>query len=142
MGGVAFVWFALRNRLPRPLLRRFILLLVFASMFAHHQLGYNGEVFTAILVLIGTVALLGNRAWPGWLAVAVGVASTAAALPAMALMTAKRAWYVRRLRWVLAVCAAVHHSGGRGICCSRRFPRLSRWPYAATSRTPRRCPTS
>ncbi|GAA3472818.1 hypothetical protein [Nonomuraea roseola] len=107
MGGVAFVWFALRDRLPRPLLRRFILLLVFASMFAHHQLGYNGEVFTAILVLIGTVALLGGRTRSAWLTVAVGVASTPAALPAMALMTAKWIWDVRRLRWVLAVCAAV-----------------------------------
>ncbi|MER5322268.1 hypothetical protein [Streptosporangium roseum] len=107
VGGVAFVWFALRDRLPRPLLRRFILLLVFASMFTHHQLNYYGEVFTAILVLIGTVALLGGKAWPGWLTVAIGVANTPAALPAMALMTAKWIWDVRRLRWVLAVCAAV-----------------------------------
>ncbi|GAA2354919.1 hypothetical protein [Nonomuraea africana] len=106
-GGVAFVWFALRDRLPRPILRRFVMLLVFASMFAHHQLGYNGEVFTAILVLVGTVALVGRKAWPGWLTVAVGVAGTPAALPAMALMTSKWIWDVRRLRWGLAVCAAV-----------------------------------
>ncbi|MFI7225574.1 hypothetical protein ACIBO5_20350 [Nonomuraea angiospora] len=106
MGGVAFVWFALRDRLPRPLLRRFILLLVVASMFAHHQLGYNGEMFTAILVLMGTVALLKGKDWPGWVTVVIGVANTPAALPAMALMTAKRIWDVRRLRWVLAVCAA------------------------------------
>lgn len=107
VGGVAFVWFALRDRLPRPLLRRFILLLVFASMFAHHQLGYNGELFTAILVLIGTVALVGGKAWPGWLTVAIGVVNTPAALPAMALMVAKWIWNDRRLRWALAVCAAV-----------------------------------
>ncbi|WP_066366681.1 hypothetical protein [Herbidospora mongoliensis] len=106
-GGVAFVWYALRDRLPRPLVRRFVMLLVFASMFAHHQLAYNGEVFTAILVLVGTVALVGGRAWPGWLTVAVGVAGTPATLPAMALMIARRIWDVRRLRWALAGCAAV-----------------------------------
>ncbi|MEV4077282.1 hypothetical protein [Nonomuraea fuscirosea] len=107
MGGMAFVWFALRDQLPRPLLRRFILLLVFASMFAHHQLGYNGELFTAMLVLTGTVALVVGRALPGWLTVVIGVASTPAALPAMALMTVRWVWDVRRLRWLLAVCAAV-----------------------------------
>ncbi|MEU8321302.1 hypothetical protein AB0C33_23380 [Nonomuraea sp. NPDC048881] len=107
MGGLAFVWFTLRNRLPRRLLRRFILLLIFASMFAHHQLGYNGETFTAILVLTGTVGLVAGKVRPGWLAIAVGVASTPAALPAMALMTTKWIWDVRRLRWALAVCSAV-----------------------------------
>jgi hypothetical protein len=106
VGGVAFVWFALRDRLPRPLLRRFILLLVFASMFAHHQLGYNGEMFTAILVLTGSVALVGGRMWPGWLTVAIGVANTPATLPALIMMIAKWVWDVRRLRWMLVVCTA------------------------------------
>ncbi|TDD05567.1 hypothetical protein E1292_16995 [Nonomuraea deserti] len=107
VGGVVFVWFALRDLLPRPLLRRFILLLIFASMFAHHQLGYNGEMFTAILVLSGSVALVGGRTWPGWLTVAIGVANTPATLPALIMMVAKWVWDVRRLRWVLAVLTAV-----------------------------------
>ncbi|MFF5205321.1 hypothetical protein [Streptosporangium sp. NPDC000396] len=95
----------LRNHVSRRLLRRFLLLLTFASMFANHLLFYWGEVFTAVLVGIGTVCLVAKRR--GWTAIVLGVANTPATLPAMMLLTAQRIWDTRRLRLVVALFAAV-----------------------------------
>ena len=107
IGGVTFCYFALRGKIPRRLLRTFILLLVFGSMFPFHQLWYYGEVFTAILVMTGTVAILINKVRPGWFAIVIAVANTPATLPALTLLTVHRIWDSRRLRWALAVPAAV-----------------------------------
>ncbi|WP_214409906.1 hypothetical protein [Sphaerisporangium fuscum] len=103
--GLFIFYRMLRDRVPRPLLRRFLLLLTFASMFANHLLFYWGEVFTAIMVGIGTVCLLTRRR--GWTAIVLGVANTPATVPALMLLTARRVWDTRRLRPVLAVAAAV-----------------------------------
>ncbi|NKZ02397.1 hypothetical protein [Actinomadura latina] len=107
IGGVTFFYLALRSRVPRRLLRTFILLLVFGSMFPYHQLWYYGEVFTAILVMTGTIAILIDKVRLGWFTVVIAVASTPATLPALTLLTAHRIWDSRRLRWALAVLAAV-----------------------------------
>ncbi|MFI7644380.1 hypothetical protein [Nonomuraea sp. NPDC049400] len=95
----------LRNHVPRRLLRRFLLLLTFASMFSHHLLFYWGEVFTAVMVGIGAVFLVAKRR--GWTAIVLGVANSPATLPAMMLLTVERICVTRRLRLGLAVVAAV-----------------------------------
>lgn len=107
IGGVAFCYLALRGKVPPRLLRTFILLLVFGSMFPYHQLWYYGEVFTAILVMTGTMAIVITKARPGWFAVIIAVANTPATLPALTLVTARRIWDSRRLRWAVAVPAAI-----------------------------------
>jgi hypothetical protein len=107
IGAVAFCYFALRRKVPRRLLRTFILLLVFSSMFTYHQLWYYGEVFTAILVMIGTMTIVIDKARPGWIAMILGVANTPATLPALTLLTTRQIWGSRRLRWAVAVPAAI-----------------------------------
>src|SRR4051812_31312382 len=105
--GVLLLYVMLRDRIPRRLLRTFILLLVYASMFPAHAVAYYGEVYTAIVVMLGTVAVLAGRRLSGWTAVVLGVANTPGALVAMTTMSAKRWWDTRRLRVALAVAAAV-----------------------------------
>ncbi|MEV1169810.1 hypothetical protein [Nonomuraea sp. NPDC049784] len=103
--GLFIFYRMLRNHVSRRLLRRFFLLLTFASMFTNHLLFYWSEVFTAVLVGIGTVCLVAKRR--GWTAIVLGVANAPAALPAMMLLTAQRIWDTRRLRLVVAFVAAV-----------------------------------
>ncbi|MEV0228386.1 hypothetical protein [Nonomuraea sp. NPDC050786] len=103
--GLFIFYWMLRDHVPRRLLRRFLLLLTFASMFSNHLLFYWGEVFTAVLVGMGTVFLVTTRR--GWTAIVLGVANTPATLPAMMLLTAERIVATRRLRSGLAVAAAV-----------------------------------
>jgi hypothetical protein len=103
MIGVAFCHVALRRRMPPRLLRNFLLLMVFGSMFAAHQVRYYGEVFTAVMVLIGSVSIAVSRARAGWVAIAVGVANTPGTVFAMVLLTGQRIWSGRRLRVGLAL---------------------------------------
>jgi hypothetical protein len=107
IGGVAFCYLALRGKVPQRLLRTFLLLLVFGSMFPYHQLWYYGEVFTAILVMTGTLAIVVDKVRPGWIAMVLGVANTPATLPALALLTTRQIWGSRRLRWAVVVPAAI-----------------------------------
>ncbi|MBO2455894.1 hypothetical protein J4573_53085 [Actinomadura barringtoniae] len=107
MAGIAFCHFALRGKVPPRLSRTFLLLLVFGSMFAAHQVRYYGEVFTAVLVLVGSVSIVVSRARAGaaagWAAIAVGVANTPGTVFAMVLLTGRRIWSGRRLRVGLAL---------------------------------------
>ncbi|GAA3246996.1 hypothetical protein [Nonomuraea helvata] len=104
IGLFVFYWM-LRDHVSRRLLRRFLLLLTFASMFSNHLLFYWGEVFTAVMVGMGTVCLVAKRR--GWTAIVLGVANAPATLPAMALLAVERILATRRLRVGLAVVAAV-----------------------------------
>ncbi|MBP2707040.1 hypothetical protein JOL79_24960 [Microbispora sp. RL4-1S] len=103
--GLLVFYRLLRDHLPRRLLRCFLLLLTFASMFANHLLFYYGEVFSAMLVGVGTVLLVVRRR--GWTPIVLGVANAPATLVAMALLTARRVWDTRRLRLAWAPLAAV-----------------------------------
>ncbi|WP_344884809.1 hypothetical protein [Nonomuraea antimicrobica] len=104
LGLLAFYWM-LRDRMPREVLRTFLLLLVFASMFAKHVTLYYGEVFTAVLVAVGTIVVVTGRRG-GWVAVVTGVANTPAALVGLGLLALRRAWDTRRAWCLLVVFAA------------------------------------
>ncbi len=91
----------------RRILRTFFLLVLTASMFPAHLADYYGEVFTAVLVLVGTAALVSDRAGLGWTLVVVGVANTPAALGGLLLVAIKKVVDSRRLRHVVPVVAAV-----------------------------------
>ncbi|MFC4015116.1 hypothetical protein ACFOY2_48430 [Nonomuraea purpurea] len=106
LGLLAFYWL-LRDRMPREILRTFLLLLVFASMFAKHLTLYYGEVFTAVLVAVGTIAVVTGRRG-GWVAIVTGVANTPASLAGLGFLALRRAWDTRRV-WCLA---AIFAAGG------------------------------
>ncbi len=108
LGLLAF-YLLMRPYVDGRLLRTFLLLLTLASMFPYHLTQFYGEVFTAVLVAVGLAAttLHRRRALGGLTLVAVGVANTPAVIVGMALALAKHIWDTRRLRYGLALVAAL-----------------------------------
>jgi hypothetical protein len=88
------------------LVRTFLLLLVAASMFPNHVRGYFGEVFTALLVLVGLAALSSGRQRLGWAAMILGVANTPATIVGLLFVAFKHVRNTRRVRHVLPVLVA------------------------------------
>jgi hypothetical protein len=105
---LAAMWWLLRDRIDRTLLRLFLLILVSASMFPWHTQDFLAETFTTVLVGVGVVGgVVGGRTL-GWLVVALGAANTPASLPGSVLVAVKRAIDTRRLRYLgVPVAAAV-----------------------------------
>jgi hypothetical protein len=104
--GILALYLLLRNRLDRRLLRFFLILLIFASMFPNHLQWYYGEVFTAMCVGVGLVAALYGPALGGWVLVVLGVANTPVTLVGLAFVVAKRMLDTKQLRYVLVLAAA------------------------------------
>ena len=74
------VWREFRDELAPPVRRMLLLLLVFASMFAHHMQRYYGEVFTTILIAIGVFWLSRGHWARGWFVIVLGAINTPACL--------------------------------------------------------------
>ena len=106
--GILALYLLLRGRMETALLRRFLLVLVVGSMFAAHVVHWNSEVFTAMAVAVGLTAVAVRRfAAMGWGAVVLGVANTPASVVGLALVAGARMVERRRLRYALAMLAAV-----------------------------------
>ena len=106
--GVGAVWLLLKDRVDRRLVRTFLLLLVAASMFPTHVVAFFGsEVFTAVLVGVGVLAVVTGRPKLGWCAVILGVVNTPASIVALGLMALVWTWRTRRLRHLLLPGAAL-----------------------------------
>jgi len=101
-----FTYCLLRKRMDAGVLRKFILILLIASMFGNLMTYYGGEIFTALLVGMGT--LVAYLLWElgGWIAVVVGVANTPASLLAAGTMALSQVAMSKRLRYILVVVAA------------------------------------
>jgi hypothetical protein len=84
-----------------------VLVLVAASMFPHHVEGYFAEVFTAVLVGVGLLAVATDRTRLGWILVIVGVVNTPAAIAGLIAVVAWRSWESRRVRDVWPIAAAL-----------------------------------
>jgi hypothetical protein len=56
--GLLAMYLLLRHRIDRKLLHAFLLLLVAASLFPNQLDYYYGEVFTAVFVAVGTLAIV------------------------------------------------------------------------------------
>lgn len=108
--GLLAMYWLLKTRMDRRLLRAFLLILVAASLFPNALEYYYAEVFTAIFVALGTLALVCGSSIRGrimgWVAVVIGVANTPAALVGMAVMVLARIVQQRRMRYALALFAA------------------------------------
>src|SRR5437899_7121128 len=96
----------MRTAAEREVLRRFALLLIAASMFPNHLRNYGGEVFTAMLVAVGILAVHAGHELAGWTAVIAGVVNTPASLVGLVLMVIARGWRGRRWTHALAVPVA------------------------------------
>lgn len=101
------IYFALKDRIDHGLLRKFFLILTIASMFGAHLALFYGEVFTALCVGFGIMAVVFTRFAPaGWLAVVLGVANTPATLVSLVLMVTRHVFTQKRLRYLLIILAA------------------------------------
>jgi hypothetical protein len=96
----------LKRRADRSLGSAFFLILLAGSMFPNHLRFYFGEVFTAVWVAVGTVALAGGKPFWGWTAIVLGVLNTPAALPALGLLALQRTFLEKRLRNLLPLVMA------------------------------------
>jgi hypothetical protein len=99
--GLFAFWLLLRPRVSAELLRSFLLLLVFGSMFSAHVTLFYGETLSAVLLACGLLAAVAGSSAPvrtgGWAAAAIGTVNMPAAIPALALAAALVA--IRRRSW-------------------------------------------
>jgi len=104
--GLLALYFLLRNRIDRGLIRKFFLILIIASMFANNLMDYYGDVFTAVVVAIGIVMLMTGSSLGGWGTIVLGVINTPASLVGLGCVVLKRVLDKKRLRYILALGAA------------------------------------
>jgi hypothetical protein len=104
--GLLATYLLLRKRVDGRLLRAFFLILIAGSMFSYHLTTYYGEVFTAVCVGVGILAVTCRPALVGWIAIVLGVANTPATLAGLGLVVLKRAIDTKLLRSVLPLLGA------------------------------------
>ena len=95
--GLLVAYRLLRHTMRGDVLRRFLLILIFGSMFPRWQMGYFGDVFTAVLVGVGFLAVTCGYSVLGWCSVVLGVVNMPAS--AVGLICAVLAWCWRTRRW-------------------------------------------
>lgn len=112
--GLIVIYLVLRKWFDHSFIRKFILLLVVASMFPAHLANYYSEVFTALCVGIGILVALFSSRFGGWLAVVLGVVNTPASILGLAGVVLKQTLDSKRWRTVaifaVAVCLLVAES--------------------------------
>ena len=115
--GLFIIYRICRKKVDAELLRKFILILVFASMFPFHQSAYYGEVFTAILVGVGILAInYGHPSW-GWASIVLGVVNTPASIVGLGFVVLAKLLQSKKWRYVLILLAAV------GLICAESWLR-------------------
>lgn len=106
LAGISVTWQLVRREIPPALFRTFALLLMAASTVPYHVQDYFGEVFTAVMVATGLLAVRFRHPVAGWTAAIAGVVNTPATLAGLGLAAVVRSWRTRRLRPFLPVAIA------------------------------------
>jgi len=96
-----YLW--LRKDFDRTFLLIFILLLFFGSLFPDHLLNYYGEVFSAVCLGLGALALAKDQPWPGWVLAILAVWNTPALIAPFGLLILYQVWETLRLRYLALV---------------------------------------
>jgi hypothetical protein len=91
----------LRNWFDPKFLLTFLLLLAFGSMFPGHVINYYGEVFSAVCLTLGSVALATNKSTIGWLLSVFAVLNTPAMFIPFILMVLYLTWESKQVRFLL-----------------------------------------
>jgi hypothetical protein len=100
------VFCLLRGRVDPSLLRRLLLILLFASFLTNRLRDYNAEVLTSTLVAVGLLLIVvRRRELLGWVAIVIGVVNTPAAIVGVALLAVAESIRTRRLRYLAAPAA-------------------------------------
>jgi hypothetical protein len=93
-----------KDRVDRGFLRKFILLIITSSMFAAHLFSFYGEVFSAVCVGLGIIAILIRKtSIAGWIAIILGVMNTPAMMVGLGLVVLKRMLNKKRFRYVIVL---------------------------------------
>jgi hypothetical protein len=104
--GILIAYWLLRQQTKGTYLQKFLLLLIAASMFSYHLRTNYGEVFTAVFVAVGIIALRFGHPWKGYSAIILGVVNTPAAIAGLALVTMKQALEMRKWRQLVPLALA------------------------------------
>jgi hypothetical protein len=105
--GLFIIYRICRKNIDNGLLRKFLLILVFASMFPFHQTTYYGEVFTAILVGVGILAInQGYSSW-GWCSIVLGVVNTPASVIGLGFVILAKMLKTRKWRYVIILIISI-----------------------------------
>jgi hypothetical protein len=94
------VYFSLRRAVAPGVLRRMLLILLFASMFGRHVQTFYGETLTACGAMLGVAALVTNRPGLAGIFFCFAVVNTPTALIGLALCNG--AWALWTRRWFQA----------------------------------------
>jgi hypothetical protein len=97
----------LRNWFDYKFLLTFLLLLTFGSMFPGHLINYYGEVFSAVCLTLGSVALATNKSIIGWLLSILAVLNTPALFIPFFLVVLYLTWESKQVRLLLLLPATV-----------------------------------
>lgn len=96
-----------RGRVDAGVVRKLVLVLLFASYLTNRLRDYGVEVLTGTLVTLGILLLVtGRRALLAWALIVVGVVNTPAAIVGLLLVVAAETVRTRRLRQLLPLVAA------------------------------------
>ncbi|HEY5962229.1 MAG TPA: hypothetical protein VIV60_36985 [Polyangiaceae bacterium] len=97
---LGLIWREFRDELSVALRRLLLLLLVCASMYAHHVQRYHSEVFTSVLVSAGVFWLSRGHGVRGWTAIVLGAVNNPASLLGVGAIAVCHARRTRRV-WPL-----------------------------------------
>jgi len=122
VGLIAALWWEFREQQER---NSIIILLMGASMFPHHLQHYYGEVLTASACTIGFVLLERQRHALACILLALGIANTPAALPAVMLALLFYVYNTGTWSALIAVVLAAALIGGEFL-----------WKFGAVGATP------
>jgi hypothetical protein len=100
-GGLFFFYRLLRQEIDPGIVRKFLLILMFGSMFPSHLKDFYGETFTAVCVGVGILAAqTGRPAW-GWSGTILGTVNTPASLLGLGGVGVAETLKAKRARFLL-----------------------------------------
>jgi hypothetical protein len=101
--GLACIYKILVHQVDNALLKKFIIILILCSMFPLHITANYGEVFTAILVAVGILAIQDGYTFTGWISIILGVANTPATIVGLGFVVLALIWESKKVRFVLTL---------------------------------------
>lgn len=101
-GLIAF-WFLLKNHLDKKIILSFFLILIAASMFPNHLREYYAEVFSAVLIGVGIVAINLKHGFFGWTSIILATVNLGSSILGVVFIAIQKMIWDRRLRYILII---------------------------------------
>jgi hypothetical protein len=101
--GLLIFWLLLKNYLDKKTLLTFFLILIAASMFPNHLREYYAEVFSAVLIGVGIMAINVKHGFFGWTAIVLGTVNLGANILGVIFIVIQKMLWSRKLRYALII---------------------------------------